>query len=278
MRASAYSPTLRLVGGTLFAASRASLPYLLLLVLLSTDPPVTPPVLLRLFTVVFVIPAFAALAIERACRIDLEVDAVSTRVRRMDLSVDIPHAAVAAVKPWRVPLPGPGLTFALRSGRAAPYGIVPDDPAGFLDSLAIHGVSAAERARRHPAVAWASARASLAPRGLVHALGKYVVFGFLPAAVLFNAHQHIAYGGLWGQYYLEGAYAWLRTLAVYWATTSIYVLLYASVLRALAEAVTLVDARVAPSRAAKVRRGVEAVCRLLYYAGVPALLALRFLA
>ena len=38
-----------------------------------------------------------------------------------------------------------------------------------------------------------------------HLLWKFVGFALAPAAVLFNAHQHIAYGGTLGQYYLEGA-------------------------------------------------------------------------
>jgi hypothetical protein len=53
--------------------------------------------------------------------------------------------------------------------------------------------------------------------------------------------------------------------------------LYAGTLRVLAESLALVAAYVAPSRAARVRRAVEAGCRLLYYGGVPVLLLIRFL-
>ena len=81
-----------------------------------------------------------------------------------------------------------------------------------------------------------------------------------------------------GQYYLEGPGAYVRTFALYWLSVSLDLVLWAAVWRALAEGVALVLALVAPSRAASVRRAIEIACRLLYYAGAPALVAARFLA
>jgi hypothetical protein len=52
--------------------------------------------------------------------------------------------------------------------------------------------------------------------------------------------------------------------------------LWASVWRGPAEGASLLAAYVAPAQAARVRRAAEVACRVLYYAGVPALLALRF--
>jgi apolipoprotein N-acyltransferase len=109
-------------------------------------------------------------------------------------------------------------------------------------------------------------------------LAKFPLFALGPAAVLFYTHQHIAYGGLFGEWYLLGPAAWLRTLALHWATMTIYLGLYAAVLRAVAEAAALLAARVAPPRAAGVRRAVERACQVAYFGGVPLLLALRFLA
>src|SRR6185369_14533103 len=45
---------------------------------------------------------------------------------------------------------------------------------------------------------------------------------------LFYTHQHIAYGGTFGQYYLEGPGAWLTTFAEYWSNTVILLVSYAS--------------------------------------------------
>ena len=99
----------------------------------------------------------------------------------------------------------------------------------------------------------------------------------LPAAVLFNAHQHIAYGGTFGQYYLEGLAPYLETLATYWSTMSIYLLLYAAPWRGIAEAAALLTACLAPRHALRVRRAAETTCRVVFYAGVPILLLARFL-
>jgi hypothetical protein len=108
-------------------------------------------------------------------------------------------------------------------------------------------------------------------------LFKFPGFALLPTAVLFNAHQHIAYGGSLGQYYQEGLAAWLRTFAEYWIWVCIYLVLYASACRAAAEGVALLAASAGSALAARVRRTVELVCGILYYAGVPALVAARFL-
>src|SRR5262245_39342905 len=133
-------------------------------------------------------------------------------------------------------------------------------------------------ARTHPVAVWAQARAALPPWRWYHVVWKFVVFALAPTAVLFNAHQHIAYGGSLGQYYLEGPGAYVRTFALYWLSVSLDLVLWAAVWRALAEGVALVMALVAPSHAARVRRAIEFACRLLYYAGAPALVAARFLA
>jgi hypothetical protein len=53
--------------------------------------------------------------------------------------------------------------------------------------------------------------------------------------------------------------------------------LYASVWRGVAELIAFVAATVAPAQAARVRRLVEAACRLGYWGGIPLLLLLRFL-
>ncbi len=58
---------------------------------------------------------------------------------------------------------------------------------------------------------------------------------------------------------------------------TIYLLLYASVWRGVAEGVALLTAWVASAHAIAVRRAVEIACQVLYYAGVPVLLGLRFL-
>jgi hypothetical protein len=277
-RVYAYRPPWRLVVATLATLGGASLPAILLLVLLANDPPVTPPVLVRLISVFTLPPALAAWAVARALAAGAEVRGTELVVSGRGFRAEIPCASIARVRPWAVPLPGPGLSLEMRSGRRFRYGLQTSDPAPLLAALAdVGGVETARGAARHPVIVYAHAKHELARRRWYGLAGKFGLFALVPTAVLFNAHQHIAYGGLLGEYHLLGPASYLRTFAVHWLTASIYLVLYASLWRGLAEGVALAAAAAAPSRAARVRRTVEAACRVLYYGGVPVLLGLRFL-
>lgn len=258
----------RLVTAWLTVLALGNLPsYLAALLLL---PPVPPIVMIRSFVVGTAIPALTAWAILRAFAGTADVRAGTLCLRRGDLQVDVPCAAIAAVRLWWIPLPLPGLATTPR----LPFGIALARPGRLLDALAAGGVDVA-RARRHATVVWAETRLA---RSWWHAPLKFVVFGALPAGVLFYTHQSIAYGGPFGQWYLEGPAAYLRTLAEYWATTAILLCSYASMWRAVGEGVVWVVAAVRPAAAPAARPVVEAACALAYYGGVPVLLALRYAA
>ena len=262
----------------LFALSRASLPAILALVVLATDPPVTPPVLVRVVVVLALLPGLAARLVARALAAEVSVDGDALVIRRRDLRLEVPCRAIARLAPWVVPLPGPGLSVWMRSGRRLRQGLQIDDPIPLLLALAeAGGLEAARPAIGHPVVVYAHARARGAPRRWHHLLGRFAGFALLPTAVLFNAHQHITYGGVLGEYYLLGLGSYVRTFAVHWLTLTIYLVLYASVWRGLAEGTALLGACVAPARAPGVRRAAEIVCQVAYYGGVPVLLLLRFL-
>jgi hypothetical protein len=273
----AYPLAARVAAALLVAASAASLPAIGLLVWLSADPPILPPVLFRLFAVLTIAPAAGAALIDRLCRAEAKMDD-GLVLERPGLHVTVPASAIARIVPWILPLPGPGLSFRLRSGRRLAWSIAAADPLPLLAGLAERGVEAAHAAAAHPAVAYAHARATLMRRRWYHLAAKYPVFALAPAAVLFTTHQWIAYGGSLGQYYLEGLGPYLRTFIVHWVTVVIYLACYASVWRDLAEASCLALTWVAPQQASHVRRVAEAGCRLAYFAGVPAFLASRYLA
>ena len=210
-------------------------------------------------------------------RARVEVDASGLRVERRRLEIEFPTTAIERLEPWRVPLPGPGFSLRMRSGRLASYRLQVDDPAPLIAALEhAAGTPSRHRAATHPIVAWAHARAMHPTPSWLGRAAKFVLFALPPAAILFNAHQHISYGGLWGQYYQEGLEPYLLSATLHWATVSIYLVLYASALRAAAETVTLAGAFAAPSAAASLRRGAEIFCSAAYYLGVPLLLALRF--
>jgi len=274
----------RAAAAALVALSRGSLPLLLALAALATDPPLELPNLLDLLLTFALLPALGASAIGRALRGEAllaDGELVLRRgelvLRRRALRVEVPLASVAGIEPWRVPLPRPGFGLRLRSGARLRWSLAAPDPSPLLRELAAAGVPGAQDALAHPALVYAAARAAAPRRFWQRPLVALVVFSLVPAGVGFYAHQHIAYGGLLGEYYLLGLAAYLRTAAVYWLHAGVLLLLYRSAFRVVVEAASLAAARFAPARAGAVRRRTEGGAAALYYASVPALLAIRFL-
>lgn len=274
----AYSAPRRAVAGTLTALAGAALLLILILVVSSTDPPVTPGALFRLVGLIVLPLALSAWWIRRASRARVEVDHLSLAITCSGLRLEVPLNAIDAVLPWSLPLPGAGFWLRMRSGRRLRYGIESHDTARLLTALAEVGeVGAAAGAAQHPTVIYAAARSALGQATWLRRFFKFGVFAALPAGVLFNAHQHIAYGGPLGEYYMLGLRSYLTTLAIYYATAVVYLILYAAAWRIAAEVVALLAARLAPPMAVEARKAVETTCAVAYFAGVPALLLLRFL-
>jgi apolipoprotein N-acyltransferase len=275
----AWPRAARALAGALVAVSRASLPVVAVAAFAQLRPELLePPVLIPVLGVFALLPAAAALALAARFASSVEITGSDLVIRGRTRRVEVPLARIARVEPWRVPLPGVGFGLRLASGRRLLVGLEGRDPAPVLAALAAAGVPAAGDAVRRPAFAFAHARASDSGGRLRTRLFKFGIFSLAPTAVMFNAHQHIAYGGSLGQYYLEGLRPYLATFGFYWVTIVLYLLLYAGLWRALAEAAAFLAALAAPSRAARVRRAVERIALAAYYAGVPALVAARFLA
>jgi len=277
LRAYAYTPLLRIAGGALVAVSGASLPAILVLGMLSPVP-VPLAAWVRALGAFAAAPAVLAMLIRRALAVDVEVHETELVVQRRGLRLQIPATAVEGVMPWTIPLPGPGFWLRMRSGRRLSYGVQAPDPSRILSALA--ETAAAETARQamhHPTLVYAQAKHSGAPWRWYHIVFKFALFALLPAAVWFNLTQHVTFGGLFGEYYLEGLVPYLKTFAIHWGLVIVYLTLYASVWRGLAEAAALLAAWLIPKRAASVRWLAEASCRLLYYVGVPVIVALPFL-
>jgi len=266
------SPMWRLVTAALAATALLTLPtYVLALALLEPVPPI---VMERSFVLGTALPALVAWGIARAFRGDVSARNATLRIARADVALDVRASAIAAVRPWWLPLPTPGLRLVLAAAECVPFRLADRTLAAALDALDAAGVDTSA-ARRHPTAVWAATRRPWSPGEL---LLKFGVLTVLPASVLFYTHQHIAYGGTFGQYYLEGPRAYWTTFAHYWATTAILLVSYASFWRAGAEVVVWLVAAIAPPTAGFVRRMAEAICAIAYYAGVPLLLALRYLA
>lgn len=272
-----YPPLWRWTATALFVFSRASLPVALLMVMLADDPPITPPVLARFLAIFALAPGLAARLIRRAftCRVGIEEGVLTAR--RRGFRLEVPCASIERLRPWAIPLPSPGLSVDLRSGRRLGYAIESDALAELLAGLAAAGVAAARDAPDHPTCIYAAAREGERRGFWRRPLAKFVLFSLPWAAIFFNLDQHITYGGTLGQYYLQGLGPYALSFAIHWGGVAMLLLLFASVWRGLAELAAWATARVAPPRAARVRRAVEIACLAIFYAGVPLFVLLRFL-
>ncbi len=261
-----YRRPWRGVAAALFAVSRLALPFMLWRVIVASDPPVSPPMLARALLILSVLPGLAAWLIGRAFAARLSIDAEGATLTRGAGTLRLRRGETEVARIGWLPWPEPVVALR-RAGRRLPFVVGRRDPAVLLAAL---GPAAAA----HPVAVYAAARGP-AP-GPWYWLARYVVFPLLPAAVLFRAHQFIAYGGLLGQYYQLGLEAYLRSAALHWSTTAAYLLLWASAWRGAAETVAFATACLAPRAAGPVRRAVEAVCGIAFWLGVPIVLALRF--
>ena len=275
LRGSAYPAPVRALTGVLVLVSRLSLPVILALLLLDSEGQLTPPRLVRAVLYWSLLPGLAAWLLQRAFAVTIEAGAGKVAVTgrglyRRGRRVELPACELAGAKAWRLPLPGPGLTA--RGAGEVGLCLQADALQPLLATLAPGSPE-----HTSPAALHGQARHDQGRPGPLRRLLKYGVFPLLPTFVFFRLHQFIMFGGLLGQYYLEGLQPYLSSLVFHWVMALVYLLLYAGLLRVLAETAALVGTWLAPARATGLRRWAERAVALLYYGGVPVMMALMFL-
>jgi len=232
-----------------------------------------PPIAVVVIVGVFAAPPRLLLAVLRAAfAATVTFGADTVQVAQHRVRFEVPRASIASAQRWLLPLPGPGISLILASGRRFGRALETDAPASRF------GPAPAEPTRAAAAsAAFAEARAQWHRRSLAAFALKYVAFPLLPTGIMFRAHQHITYGGSFGQWQMYGPAAYLRSFAEYLIGTAAHLIVIAAVLRAGLELLTLAGTWIAPRRATLFRRAAELGCRWLYYAGIPALIGLSFL-
>jgi apolipoprotein N-acyltransferase len=272
------TPAWRLAAGVLRLAAAAGLLALFLLMLLRDGLQVNSLAQIQLYVSAVLAPALVAWAIQRTFAATATVEGGLLVLRQRTRRIEIPVASIASMRLWRVPLPGSGVDLGLASGRRWTHGIRLADPLRLLRALGAAGGAARlddDHSRR--IADYASARAAAARRWLDHALVKFALFPLVPALPAFRLHQHIAFGGTFGEYYTYGLKAWLIGLLIWWAARSIGLMLFAALLRIASECAVLPALWWRPALAADVRHSVEWLGRVAFYLGVPAWLLVRIL-
>ena len=268
----------RLGATALMAVVAASLVWIASEVIWSGNEPVTLIPLVRLVFLLAILPALGAWWMLRSAAATIEIRADELVLHARAATLQVPSRSIARILPWRLPLPAPGFGVRLRSGRRLGHAIVVDDPEPLLRALAdVADCEAARAAAADSMMQWAHARAAYGRPTVLAWILKYGVFAILPAAIFFNAHQHISFGGLFGQWNLQGFAPWLATLVTYWLSLVVYLLVFGGAIRIAVEGALLLHLSMRTGGLHAARRWGERTCVVLYYAGVPALVGLRFL-
>lgn len=234
---------------------------------------------LWLFVAAVLAPAVAAWSIERAFAAQARVEGPLFVLDQRRRRIELPLASIAALRPWRIALPGSGVDVRLAAGPWWKWSLVSTRPQALQRMLAATGAAIRLEGGFANALAdLAQTRADARRRRLDHPLVKFGLFPLLLALVAFRLHQIIAFGGVFGEYYSYGLGAYLTGLLIWWASWSIGLMLFAAVLRVVIETVVILAITLRRAHAAAVRDALEWLGRLAFYLGVPAWLAMRLLA
>ena len=273
-----FTPVWRIAAGLLQVFARGSLLWMGASLLFLDNPETNRLAQIWMFTALVLAPEAAAWCIRRAFAATLRIEGNALVLEQRERRTEIPVNSIATVTPWTMPIPATGAWLTLDSGRRWSQGIAVADPATLVDALVHAGARPAlTETFAGRATAYARTRLAVPKRLLDHPVLKFVLFPLIPALPAFRLHQHIAFGGTFGEYHSYGLQAYLIALLIWWATWAINLMLFAAALRVVIEACTWLSLVLRPERAIDVRRTLEFLGRLLFYVGVPTWLAIRFL-
>ncbi|SFG11053.1 apolipoprotein N-acyltransferase [Duganella sp. CF458] len=268
MRVAVLPPAARIVAGLLRVISRAGLLGMCVALLLNEPLRTNTLAQLRIFGLFFLVPEAIAWLVLRAFSAQASVSEGRLVLARGRQKLMLGLAELAAIEPWRLPVPGPGVALRLRSGRSPGYGLALADPAAFSAALAVHGGPPAAKAS-----GW---RMLVAPATrLDHPLVKFVLLPLALALPAFHLHQHIAYGSALGEFYSFGLAAYLGAFGLWWAAWTIGVVLGAALVRTVIESATMLVALLRPRAAIDARQGLERIGHAALYLALPGWLLFR---
>lgn len=271
------APVWRIAAGLLRAFAFCSLFWMGAALLFQSEQ-MNPLAQIRMFAALFLAPLAAAWCIARAFAATLRIEGDALVLEQRERRTEIPLKHIAALEPWTLPLPSTGVWLRMESGRRWSRGLALDDPAALVDALIHAGapVSVAE-ASTGRALAYARTRLAVARHRLLdHPLVKFVLFPLVPALPAFRLHQHIAFGGTFGEYHTYGLQAYLTALGIWWASWAIGLVIFAALLRVIIETGTWLSVLLRRESAIEIRRMLEVLGRVVFYVGVPAWLLIRF--
>jgi apolipoprotein N-acyltransferase len=215
------------------------------------------------------VPFLLALLIGNAGkgRISIEPDKLVLTLRRERF--EVPTASILAIRPLRLPLPGPGIRLVLTSNRSFERRLVLPDPAALLSAFD-EALPSSRSALDHPAIRFATARRTHGRRRWPYFAVKYGLIPLVFAIVLFRLHQYIMYGGPFGQYHILGLGSYLRAFLMRWTGVAGGLIVYAGLVRFAVEVLSLGGTYLFAAHARGIRRAAEVVADIAYFVLIPA--------
>jgi len=231
-----------------------------------------------MFAALVLAPEVAAWSILRAFAAKMCIENGMLILEQRQRRIEIRVKDIAAVETWKLSLPMAGVNLKLQSGQRWSQGIATQDINTLISTLVGNGGSPAlENTSDGFAARYARVRSAIARRRIDHAVVKFLLFPLVPALPAFRLHQHIAYGGTFGEYQTFGLKAYLIALVIWWASWAIGMVLFAALLRVVIEAGTMLSVALRSGRAIDIRKSLELLGHLFFYIGVPGWLLIKFL-
>ncbi|MEO5961913.1 MAG: apolipoprotein N-acyltransferase [Thermomonas sp.] len=270
------TPFWRIVIATLKLVARVALLWLALTWVFGDAAKLTSISGIRMFLALVAAPEFVAWCISRMFSATAFIEADALVLEQRTRRIEIPLRNIVGLHAWRWPLPTAGAWIELSNGQRWSDGIALAKLPALAHALVQAGARpAVAEVKDGRMAAYARLRAMSSPHWLDHHFVKFVLFPLVPALPAFRLHQHIAFGGTFGEYQSYGLKAYLLALVIWWASWAIGLVLFAAVLRIITEAGTLLTLLWQPARAGAARQYLEIGARLLFYVGVPAWWLLR---
>ncbi len=269
--------TVRLTAGVLRGFARGALLCMGIAMLLDDSLRSNTLAQMRWITGFFLAPEAAAWLLLRAFSARANIDQGALVFTHGTRRLEMPLHDIAAVEPWRLPVPSHGTALRLVSGARWSFGMALSNPLGFARALAAAGGPAVSNSAASRSMAYMQTCLAMPRNWLDHPVTKFVFFPLVLALPAFRLHQYIAYGGLLGEFYSFGLKAYITTLGLWWAAWAIGVLLCAAGVRAAIEVATMVMVALRPADAIATRQVLERIGLVALYLGLPAWLAVRIL-
>jgi apolipoprotein N-acyltransferase len=270
----------RFISALLRLCTYAGVLYIGIIALFGDETQNNPLTQIKMFAVWVLLPEMAVWCIFKAFSAQIRIENGAVVLQQPQRRIEIPISDIAAVQVWKLPLPLSGINLQLSSGKYWPQCIAAADIYGLIMAMQHAGAPINFTSTLNNfSGKYAQLRASVQQRWWDHFAVKFILFPLVPALPAFRLHQHIAYGGTFGEYQSFGLKAYLIALFIWWASWAIGMVLFAALLRLVIELITtlLLAFKSELSVATHIRKLMERTAHLLFYIGVPVWLLIKFL-